>query len=157
MHKTAVTLESLVLFSTYTNHTTVSKVPVFGLPTPIITSGYASTLIDAPAGIDHPSILHEFSLGVGRMRPINENWMARLMLSGAFTPDLENNSSDAWQVRGGGFAIYRPNDRWSLAFGVLATGRDDLFVPPAVGTIWEPVPDGRMNLILPTPRVGLAA
>ena len=127
--------------------------PVFGPPPPIITSGYSLTQVDAPGGFDLPSNLHEFSLGVGWMRPINEKWMARLMLSGAFASDLENNSSDAWQVRGGGFAIYRPNDRWSLALGALATGRDDLPVLPAVGAIWEPVPDVRVNLMMPTPRV----
>ena len=126
--------------------------PVFGPPPPIITCGYSSTQIDGPDGLDLPSNLHEFSLGVGWMRPINEKWMARLMLSGAFASDLENNSSDAWQVRGGGFALYRPNDRWSFAFGVLATGRDDLPVLPALGAIWEPTRVTRVNLMMPTPR-----
>lgn len=131
----------------------VPTYPVFGPPPPIIASGYSLTQIDSPDGVDLPSNLHEFSLGVGWMRRINEKWMARLMLSGAFASDLENNSSDAWQVRGGGFALYRPNDRWSFAFGVLATGRDDLPVLPAIGAIWEPSRAIIVNLTMPTPRV----
>jgi hypothetical protein len=111
------------------------------------------TKFDAQPSLDLPFILHEFSLGGGWMRRVNEKWMARLMLSGAFASDLENTGSDAWQVRGGGFAMYRPNDKWIFAFGALATGRDDLPVLPAVGAIWEASPYTKVNLMMPSPRV----
>ena len=75
------------------------------------------------------------------------------MLSGAFASDLHNNSSDAWQVRAGGFAMYRPNEYWSWAFGALVTGRDDLPVIPAVGAVWEPSRELKINLMMPNPRI----
>jgi hypothetical protein len=127
--------------------------PIYGPPPPFIMAGYTFTQIDAPATIDLPQDLHEFSIGMAWMRKINDNWMARLTLNGVFASDLNNNSSDAWQVRAGGFAIYRPNKQWSFAFGALATGRDDIPVIPAIGAIWEPSPELRVNLMLPNPKI----
>ena len=75
------------------------------------------------------------------------------MFNGAFASDLDNTSRDAWQIRAGGFALYRPNERWSWAFGALATGRNDIPVIPAVGAMWEPTPHFRVNLMMPNPRV----
>ena len=127
--------------------------PFFGPPPPFITTGYSFTHIDAPAAFDLPESLHDFSLGMAWMRRMNERWMARFIFNGAFASDMDNTSSDAWQIRGGGFALFRPNDRWSWAFGALATGRDDVPVIPAVGVIWEPSPVFRVNLTMPNPRV----
>jgi hypothetical protein len=105
--------------------------PIYGPPPPVITSGYSFTQIDAPSELDLPESLHEFSFGLAWMRKINDRWMIRLMLNGAFASDLHNTSSDAWQIRGGLFALYRPNELWNFAFGALATGRDDIPVIPA--------------------------
>lgn len=129
--------------------------PFFGPPPPFITTGYSFTQIDAPAALDLPESLHDFSLGLAWMRRIDQRWMARFMLNGAFASDMENTSSDAWQIRAGGFALFRPNERWSWAFGALATGRDDVPVIPAVGVIWEPSPELRVDLMMPNPRVSL--
>jgi hypothetical protein len=127
--------------------------PIFGPPPPFVTSGYAFTRIDAPTTLDLPEHLHDLSLGLAWMRRINERWMARFMLNGAFASDMDNTSSDAWQLRAGGFALFRPNERWSWAFGALATGRDDIPVVPAVGVIWEPSRRIRVNLMMPDPRI----
>jgi hypothetical protein len=131
----------------------VPTYPIFGPPPPLITSGYSFTQLDAPDTLDLPSSLHEFSLGLAWMRPINERWLARFTLSSAFASDLANTGSDAWQLRGGGFGIYRPNEQWSFALGAMATGRDDIPVFPAVGAIWEPSPWLKVNLMMPNPRV----
>jgi hypothetical protein len=129
--------------------------PVFGPPPPFIRAGYSYTQIIAPAELDLPENLHDISLGLAWMRPISERWIARFTLEGAFASDMENTSSDAWQVRAGAFALYRPNERWSWAFGALVTGRDDLPIIPALGVIWEPSRDLRIDLMMPRPRVSL--
>jgi len=87
------------------------------------------------------------------MRRINERWMLRFMLGGAFATDLYNTGGDAWRMRGGGFAMYRPNERWSFAVGAMATGRRDIPVLPAVGLIWQPTPALTVNLMMPRPRI----
>jgi hypothetical protein len=129
--------------------------PVFGPPPPIITAAYSFTDLTAPPSMDLPSSLHDISLGAGWIRRINERWMARLMLSAAFASDLNNTGSDAWQLRAGGFAVYRPNSRWSFAVGAIATGRDDLPVIPAAGAIWEPSPNLKVDLMMPNPKVAI--
>ena len=131
----------------------VPSYPLFGPPPPMITGGYRGMQISAPAAADLPDELHQFSVGMGWMRPINERWLARFMLNGAFASDLQNTSRQAWQIRGGGFGIYRPNERWSFALGAIATGRDDLPVLPAVGAIWQPTPRWKVDLTFPRPQI----
>jgi hypothetical protein len=141
--------------ATYDVSVSMPTYPVFGPPPPLLTAGYAFTDIVAPPNLDLPSSLHDLSLGVGWMRRINERWMARLMLKAAFASDLNNTGNDAWQLRAGGFAIYRPNPRWSFALGAMATGRDDLPVIPAAGAIWEPSANLQVDLMLPNPKIAL--
>lgn len=129
--------------------------PVFGPPPPLINAGYSLTRLDAPAVLDLPENLHEFSLGLAWMRPINDKFMARLMLNGVFASDLDNTGSDAWQIRGGAFLLYRHNEQWDFAFGALVTGRADIPVIPGVGAIWKPSQRLIVNLMMPTPRVSL--
>ncbi|HCO24769.1 MAG TPA: hypothetical protein DIT97_17720, partial [Gimesia maris] len=129
--------------------------PIFGPPPPFLNFGYSFTQIDAPAALDLPQSLNEFSFGMSWMRPINEKWMARYMLNGAFASDMDNTSSTAWQIRGGMFAMYRPNETWNFAFGALATGQSDLPVLPVLGAIWQPHPSLKVDLMLPSPRISL--
>ncbi|WP_278471913.1 DUF6268 family outer membrane beta-barrel protein [Gimesia maris] len=129
--------------------------PIFGPPPPFLNFGYSFTQIDAPAALDLPQSLNEFSFGMAWMRPINEKWMARYMLNGAFASDMDNTSSTAWQIRGGMFAMYRPNETWNFAFGALATGQSDLPVLPVLGAIWQPRPSLKVDLMLPSPRISL--
>jgi len=142
-----------LVISSYDLSAQIPLYPVFGPPPPFINAGYSFTHIAAPAALDVPESLQDFSLGLAWMRQINDKWMARFMLSGAFASDMHNTGSDAWQIRGGGFALYRPNERWSWAFGAMATGRNDIPVIPAVGVIWEPAPQCRANLMMPSPRI----
>lgn len=142
-----------VNLSQYDLRVTVPTYPFWGPPPPLITAGYSLTLLD-PVG-DLPDQLHDFSLGAAWMRRINDAWLARFMVTAAFASDLRNTSSDAWQIRGGGFALFQPNERWSFAFGALATGRNDLPVLPAAGAIWTPAEHLRIEMMMPKPRVTL--
>jgi len=127
--------------------------PVFGPPPPFLTATYSFTRINAPLDLDLPQDLHQFSLGMSWMRPLNEQWIIRTMLSGVFATDFQNTGSMAWQFRGGMFAIYRPNKQWDLAFGALATGQEDIPVLPVIGAVWQPSPSLKINLMLPNPRI----
>ncbi|MGE3778082.1 MAG: DUF6268 family outer membrane beta-barrel protein [Pirellulaceae bacterium] len=126
--------------------------PFLGPPPPMINGGFAYTSLSAPEAWDLPADLYDYSLGASWMRPISERWMLRLMASVALATDGQNTSSDAWQFRGGLFGTYRPNDQWTWILGVLALGRNDLPVVPAVGAIWQPLPPLRFDLTFPRPR-----
>ncbi|QDT44540.1 hypothetical protein Pan241w_46520 [Gimesia alba] len=129
--------------------------PIFGPPPPFINLGYSFTQIDAPEALDLPHSLNEFSFGMSWMRRINEKWMSRYTLNGAFASDMNNTSSTAWQIRGGMFAMYQPNETWNFAFGALATGQNDVPVLPVLGAIWQPRPSLKVDLMLPSPRISL--
>ncbi len=141
--------------SSYDLKMQVPTFPIFGSPPPFITAGFSYTEIGAPASYDLPSELYDLALGLSWIRPINDRWTTRLMINGAFASDFRNTGSDAWQLRGGVFAMYRPNEQWNFAVGALATGRTDIPVLPAAGAIWEPSPRVRFDLMLPQPRVSV--
>jgi hypothetical protein len=75
------------------------------------------------------------------------------MLGVALATDNMNTTSDAWQFRGGVFAVYEPDENWQWVFGAIAIGRSDLPVVPAVGVIWNPTPDLKIDLTFPKPKI----
>lgn len=132
---------------------TVPTFPFFGPPPPMISLGFAYTdLVDAGA-FGLPGELFEYSVGLSWVRPIKERWMVRSMFGVALATDNKNTTSDAWQFRGGVFAVYEPNENWQWVFGAIAIGRNDLPVVPAVGVIWKPRPDLKIDLTFPKPRI----
>ena len=141
--------------STYDLSASVPTYPFFGPPPPMIRGGFAYTdLIDADA-FGLPANLFEYTVGLSWIRPINERWMVRSMLGVALATDNMNMTSDAWQFRGGVFAVYEPDERWQWVFGAIAIGRNDLPVVPAVGVIWSPEPDRKIDLTFPKPKISM--
>lgn len=131
--------------------------PIFGPPPPFITTGFSFTDLDAPTSANLPTELYDVALGVNWMRRYNDQWMMRYMFSAAFASDSHNTSSDAWQFRGGLFLMYRHSEQWDFVLGALATGRKDIPVVPAIGAVWQPSPDWRVDFTLPRPRVSWLA
>lgn len=127
--------------------------PIFGPPPPFINLGFNYTRIDALPAVGLPESLYETELGLAWMRRINDRWMLRMMAGVSFASDGNNNSQDAWRFRGGVFALYRRNPRWTWTFGAIALGRNDLPVLPAVGLIYQPNPGFRLDLTMPRPRL----
>jgi hypothetical protein len=128
---------------------------MFGTPPPLVKVGFAYTDLFAAESLGLPDELYEYSIGLAWVRPINERWIMRTMLGVGFATDNQNTSSDAWQFRGGAFAIYERSEQLKWTLGALATGRDDLPVIPAVGAVWQPNPCTRVDLLFPQPKVNL--
>lgn len=127
--------------------------PFFGPPPPFITAGFSFSDLATPDAMSLPQEFYDVSVGLSWMRKLNDRWMLQFSASAAFATDGENQSSDAWQIRGTAFALYRPNERWSWAFGAVATGRQDLPVVPGVGAVWQPHRFVRFDLTFPRPRI----
>ncbi len=126
---------------------------MFGRPPPLIKVGFGFTDLFAAEDFGIPNELYEYSLGLSWVRPINELWTVRAILGVGFATDNQNTSSDAWQFRGGAFAMYRRSPELTWTFGALATGRDDLPVIPAIGAVWQPIPETRWDFLFPQPKV----
>ena len=129
--------------------------PLFGPPPPIVSLGFAYTNLDAPPSAGLPVNLYQSDLGLAWIRRLNERWMIRLMAGASFNTDGKNHSSDAWRIRGGVFALYQRDLKWTWTFGAIALGRNDLPVLPAVGVIYQPHPAIRFDLVMPRPRLSL--
>ena len=104
-------------------------------------------------GMSEPPSLYEVSRGAAWMRRLNDRWMLRLMINAALATDLNNTGDDAWQLRGGIFAMYNYHPDLQLLFGAVASGRADLPVLPGLGVLWRPTDCWDVNLIMPRPRV----
>lgn len=144
---------SNIELASYDARVLVPTYPIFGPPPPFITAGFSYTDLNAADTLDLPADLYDYSLGFSWLRPINERWTLRFMFGTALATDGKNNSSDAWQFRGGAFAVYRPNPDWSWIVGALVLGRNDIPAVPAVGVIWQPNAALRFDLTLPKPRI----
>ena len=141
--------------ASYDARVSVPTYPFFGPPPPLLDAGFSYTHLSAPVGVDLPTELYDYSLGFSWLRPVHERWTLRFTASAALATDTKNNSSDAWQFRGGVFAMYRPNTQWTWLFGVLALGRNDIPVVPAVGAIYQAHPGLRFDLTFPRPRAAV--
>lgn len=142
-----------VSLTRYATRVTMPTYPFFGPPPPMINVGFAYTDLHAPSALDLPADLYEASLTASWIRKWNARWSFRFSAGAAFATDGNNESSDSWQFRGSAFAMYQPNERWNWTFGALALGRNDIPVLPAVGLIYQPRPDCRLDLIFPRPRL----
>ena len=149
------TVDSGVSLASYTGKMQVPTYPLFGPPPPFVDFSFKYTDLNTPAGFDLPGDLYDYALGLSWMRKYNDEWLFRFMFSTAIATDGENTTSDAWQFRGGGFAMYRRNDQLTWIFGALALGRNDIPVVPAAGAVWQPHPAVRFDLTLPRPRVAI--
>jgi hypothetical protein len=141
-----------VELATYKTKVKIPTYPIFGPPPPFLSAGFGYTDLNAPSVFDLPSELYEYSVGLAWMRRRNERWMFRSMIGVANATDGNNNTSDAWQFRGGVFAMYSPSEQWTWTFGAIALGRNDIPVVPAIGLIYQPNPTLRFDLAFPRPR-----
>ena len=149
------TEDSGVSLASYAGKMQVPTYPVFGPPPPFVDFSFKYTDLNVPASLDLPDNLYDYALGLSWMRKYNDEWLFRFMFSTAIATDGENTASDAWQFRGGGFAMYRRNDQLTWIFGALALGRNDIPVVPAAGAVWQPHPTLRFDLTLPRPRIAI--
>jgi hypothetical protein len=65
-----------------------------------------------------------------------------------------HTSQDAIRITGRALATWQwVPEHLSLLFGVVYLDRNDIPTLPAVGLIWTPTPDWRMDLIFPRPKL----
>ncbi len=139
--------------SNYDLRVTVPTYPFFGPPPPMVSFGISYTNLAGAEAIGLPADLFAYSVGLSWMRTLNDRWKLRSMLGVALATDNQNTSSNAWQFRGGLFAIYEPNERWQWVFGAIALGRSDLPVVPAIGALWQPSAAMKYDLTFPKPKI----
>ncbi len=94
--------------------------------------------IDTPSFVDLPNDLYVLGVNYSWIRRLNKDWTLRLNANPRFASDFDNTGGDALQLRGAAMAVYRPNPRWLVGFGVYLTGRDDIPLVAGPGAVWRP-------------------
>ncbi len=117
-----------------------------------ITPAFRVDWIDAADGIDIPTELYEAGLEFFYMRPLSERWKLMAIVRPAIRSDFTTDDN-ALRVFGLGLLIYECiAQQLSLSFGAVYLDRADLSVLPAVGLVWTPRPQSRLELQFPRSR-----
>ncbi|MCO6458983.1 MAG: hypothetical protein J5I93_27055, partial [Pirellulaceae bacterium] len=133
-----------------------------GLPAPtiewplLVTPGFTVWHTDGPAVPDLPAELYQASLGLTWLPKISDRWRLIISATPGVYSDFEQTDSAAWRITGLGLGVYDwVPDRLQLILGAVYLDRDDFNILPAVGLIWTPNPDVKLELVMPRPRFGL--
>jgi len=123
--------------------------PLFGGAPPVLSFNFGITDLKG-SGLGE---FFDFSVGLNWVKPVNQQWTWMLGIKPGIATDFDNTSSDMWRIRANAFAIYAVSPMTQWIFGAVATGRSDLPVLPAVGVIWWPREQVKVDLTFPRPRV----
>ncbi len=115
--------------------------------------GLRTYLLDGPTVVDVPETLYDAQLSIVWRKKHSERWQTNVWLQPKIRSDFES-SEDNFFFSGGAYARYawKPNV-FDLYLGAFYLDRDDISVLPAVGFIWSPTPDWRIEALLPRPKI----
>ncbi|MEM8678341.1 MAG: DUF6268 family outer membrane beta-barrel protein [Planctomycetota bacterium] len=120
-----------------------------------ITPSFRVDAIDAAAQFDVPDQLYETGVQFFYRQPLNERWQFLGIVSPANRSDWTTDDK-AFRVFGLGLFIWDwVPDCLSVSLGAVYLDRADLPTLPAVGLVWTPRPDRRLELQFPRSRFGI--
>ena len=131
---------------------------VFGLPFPtrdtplLITPGYASRLLEVPAGVDLPDTLYDMYVQFRWLGKLDGCWGYDIVFTPGIYSDLETNSDEEFRITSRALATYQWSPWTQLIFGVGYFNREDFDLLPIGGAIYTPCDDVRWEFIFPRPR-----
>lgn len=129
-------------------------IPVFIKGSPLrLVLGAGTTMVSAPAAINVPSELYNFTAEVRCLIPLKETWAVELGAGGGLFSDLSGSVGDGFRVTGRAIFIKEASPRLKYSFGVLYLGRKNLLAMPVAGLIYTPSDDYKVELLIPRPRV----
>ncbi len=117
-----------------------------------VTPSFRVHWIDSAADLDVPSELYNTGVEFFHLRPISERWKVLAILRPAIRSDF-TTSENAFRIFGLGLMIWDwIPDRLSLSVGAVYLDRADLPLLPALGLIWTPRSQSRLELQFPRSR-----
>ena len=125
------------------------RVPV--APETTLTYGAAFSIhsFDADTGVPLPERLGELTLSVGATRRFSPQWSVSVYARPGFYSDLENFSSDAFNVPAVALASYARSAELVWLFGVAANPFSERVAMPFAGVRWAFAPGWVFNLGFP--------
>jgi Domain of unknown function (DUF6268) len=110
-------------------------------------------LLDAAALFDVPDTLYDTGFKSLWKRPLNDRWSSLLLITPSVRSDFETSES-AFRLFGLGLLTWQwVPKQLAVSGGAVYTGREDFPVLPALGLLWTPSPDIRLDLQFPSPKL----
>ncbi len=119
----------------------------------LITPGYSAHALNGPITTDLPGTLYENWIEFRWLKKWNDRWSSDIAVSPSLYTDYDNLSDDAFRITGRALALYTASEEWQWAFGAIYLDREDIQAMPAVGAIWTPNEDYKVELLFPRPRI----
>jgi hypothetical protein len=114
---------------------------------------FRADMLDAAAVLDVPETLYETGVKMFWRKPINERLGAMVLVTPSVRSDFET-SDGAFRLFGMGLLTYQwVPGKLSVSGGVVHTGREDFPILPAMGLLWTPAPEWKLDLQFPSPRL----
>lgn len=119
----------------------------------LITPGYSAHMLNGPLKTDLPGTLYDNWVEFRWLKKWNDRWSSDFAVSPSLYTDYDNLSSDAVRITGRAIALYTASPEWQWAFGAMYLDREDIKALPAVGAIWTPNDDWKVEVLFPRPRI----
>jgi len=128
----------------------------FPAPTPksplLFTPGYGMFFLVGPESVQAPATLYQAYLSTRWISQLSPKWSTVLSLTGGVYSDFQHDDADALRFSGMALFTYQWTPEFQIIMGAVALNRDDYPFFPALGLIWTPNENNRLELTFPRPR-----
>lgn len=123
------------------------------IPGLMISPNVGVHFLNGPQRTDLPGQLYDVSFAINYRRTINERWSYMVGATPSFYTDGDNTSSDMFRMMGLALVFWECTDYLQLSFGAIYLDREDIAALPAVGLVYKPSDEARLELMFPRPRI----
>ncbi len=116
-----------------------------------VTPRAAWHFLDGPPTTDLPPRLFDFSLDTTVYLPLNDRWTVQAGVAPGIYTDL-HAMKDSFRLSGRGMVFYRWSPQFQFAGGIIYLGRKDIVALPAIGAVYTPSDDLKVELLFPKPK-----
>lgn len=111
--------------------------------------------LDGPTRTDLPPRLYSTRLEFRWQKQLNERWGMDLSVAPGVYSDFEQSDSDSFRIMGRALGVYQWSVYSQFVLGVVYLDREDVKVIPAVGWIYTPREDWRLEFVFPRPKLAV--
>jgi hypothetical protein len=119
----------------------------------MVSPAFSAHLLNGPTSTDLPPTLYGASVDIMWMKDLSPRWKLQLAVAPGIYSDFQNTGSNAYRTTGRAIATWQMDKTWQFAFGVVYLDRDDIAALPALGLVYTPSDDFKVEAIFPRPRV----
>ena len=108
--------------------------------------------LDGPTGLDVPGTLYSTGVTLFQRKKWNERISTILIATPSVRSDF-TTGEDAFRLFGLALVNWQCREHLTVGLGAVFLDRADLGLLPAIGLTWTPIPQWRLDLVLPRPQI----